>query len=129
MQKVKDIFSDYQNKQARINEAEFVKANLYKKSNRLEVCLTSNEKISIDEISNFEEYIVNRFKVASARIEIQYVDVEIEPTIESDWEKLVTYMSKKEPMTRAMLRNSTVRIDNSTICVTLKNEGCRFSLF
>lgn len=126
MQKVKDIFSDYQNKQARINEAEFVKANLYKKSNRLEVCLTSNEKISIDEISNFEEYIVNRFKVASARIEIQYVDVEIEPTIESDWEKLVTYMSKKEPMTRAMLRNSTVRIDNSTICVTLKMKGVDF---
>ena len=126
MQKVKDIFSDYPNKQEKINESEFIKANLYKKSNRLEVCLTSGEKISIDEVSNFEEYIVDRFKVLSARIEIQYVDVEIEQTIEQDWPKLVTYMSKKEPMTRAMLRNSTVMVDNSTICVTLKMKGVDF---
>lgn len=123
MQKVKDIFSDYLNKQEKINEAEFLKANLYKKSNRLEVYLTSNEKISIDEVSHFEEYIVGRFKVGSARIEIQYVDVDIEPSIEEDWDKLVTYMSKKEPMTRAILRNSNVKVEDSTICVTLKIKG------
>ncbi|MCI8291310.1 MAG: PolC-type DNA polymerase III, partial [Clostridia bacterium] len=126
MQKVKDIFSDYQNKQESINEAEFLKANLYKKSNRLEVCLTSNEKISIDEITNFEDYIINRFKVFSARIEIDYKDVDIEPTIEQDWKKIIAYMSKKEPMTKAMLSNSTVKIDNSTICVTLKIKGKDF---
>lgn len=126
MQKVKDIFSDYQNKQENINEAEFLKANLYKKSNRLEVCLTSNQKISIDEVSNFEDYIVNRFKVFTARIEIEYVDVDVEPTIEQDWKKIIAYMSKKEPMTRAMLSNSTVSIDNSTICVTLKMKGKDF---
>ncbi len=126
MQKVKDIFSDYQNKQENINEAEFLKANLYKKSNRLEVCLTSNQKISIDEVSNFEDYIVNRFKVFTARIEIEYVDVDVEPTIEQDWKKIIAYMSKKEPMTRALLSNSTVSIDNSTICVTLKMKGKDF---
>ena len=126
MQKVKDIFSDYSNKNENINEAEFLKANLYKKSNRLEVCLTSEKKISIDEVSNFEEYIMNRFKVSSARIEIQYVDIDIEPTIEQDWQKLVTYMSKKEPMTRAILRNSTVSVNDSTICVDLKLKGKDF---
>ena len=52
MQKVKDIFSDYQNKNEKINEADFIKADLYKKSNRLEVCLTSSEKIAIEEISH-----------------------------------------------------------------------------
>lgn len=126
MQKVKDIFSDYQNKQENINEAEFLKANLYKKSNRLEVCLTSNQKISIDEVSNFENYIINRFKVFSARIEIEYVDVDVEPTINEDWKKIIAYMSKKEPMTKAMLSNSTVKVDNSTICVTLKMKGKDF---
>ena len=69
MQKVKDIFSDYQNKNEKINEADFIKADLYKKSNRLEVCLTSSEKIAIEEISHFEEYIINRFKVGNARID------------------------------------------------------------
>lgn len=126
MQKVKDIFSDYQNKQENINEAEFLKANLYKKSNRLEVCLTSNKKISIDEVSNFEEYIINRFKVFSARIEIEYKDVDVEPTINQDWKKIIAYMSKKEPMTKAMLSNSTVKVDDSTICVTLKMKGKDF---
>lgn len=123
LDKVKDIFSDYLNKKENINEADFLKANLYKKSNRLEVCLTSKQKISIEEISNFEEYIVNRFKVSSARIEITYEGIDIEPTIEKDWNDLVLYMSKKEPMTRAILKNSTVKVDGSTIYVALKIKG------
>ena len=123
MQKVKDIFSDYENTEDKIVEAEFIKANLYKKSNRLEVCLTSNSQITIDEVSRFEDYIVNRFKVGSSRIDITYDGVELKPTIEQDWESLTTYMSKKEPMTRAILRNSTVKLDDSTICVALKIKG------
>ena len=126
MQKVKDIFSDYSNKQDNICEADFLKANLYKKSNRLEVCLTSSNKISIGEVSNFEDYIVDKFKVGSARIEIQYQDIDVEPTIENDWQNLVTYMSRKEPMTRAILRNSTVNIEGSTVCVDLKIKGADF---
>lgn len=126
MQKVKDIFSDYQNKNEKINEAEFIKADLYKKSNRLEVCLTSSEKIAIEEISHFEEYIINRFKVGNARIEIEYKDVQIEQTIEKDWKALVAYMCKKEPMSKAMLCNSTVSTSDSTICVTLKMKGKDF---
>ena len=123
MQKVKDIFSDYSNKQEKINEAEFLKADLYKKTNKLEVYIVSHEKISIDELSNFEDFITKRFNVQRALIEIQYSDVEIEMNIEEDWQKIVTYMSKKEPMTRAILRNSTVKVDNSTISVELKMKG------
>ena len=123
MQKVKDIFSDYSSEQGNICEADFLKANLYKKSNRLEVCLTSANKISIGEISEFEDYIVDRFKVGSARIEIQYENIDVEPTIENDWQDLVTYMSRKAPMTRAILRNSTVIVDDSTVCVDLKIKG------
>ena len=123
MQKVKDIFSDYSSEQGNICEADFLKANLYKKSNRLEVCLTSANKISIGEISKFEDYIVDRFKVGSARIEIQYENIDVEPTIENDWQDLVTYMSRKAPMTRAILRNSTVIVDDSTVCVDLKIKG------
>lgn len=121
LDKVKDIFSDYSNKQENINEADFLKANLYKKSNRLEVCLTSKLQISIDEISNFEDYIIDRFKVGSARIEIKYEDIDIEPTIEKDWKKLVGYMSKKEPMTRAILTNSTVKVEDSNYFCWIKN--------
>ncbi len=124
MQKVKDIFSDYLNKQEKINEAEFVKADLYKKSNKLEIYLISQERILIDELSNFEDFIIKRFNVQRALIEIQYSEnAEIEMNIEEDWPKIVTYMSKKEPMTRAILRNSTVKVDNSTISVELKIKG------
>lgn len=123
MQKVKDVFSDYLNKDENIYNADFLKANLYKRSNRLEVCLTSNEKLSIKEVSNFEDYIINRFKVGSARIEIQYVDTDIEPTIEDDWSEIVTYMSKKEPMTRAILRNSSICVMDNNIKVDLKVKG------
>ena len=34
MQKVKDIFSDYSNQDEKIYLADFLKANLYKKSNK-----------------------------------------------------------------------------------------------
>ena len=123
MQKVKDVFSDYLNKDENIFNADFLKANLYKKSNRLEVCVTSNEKLPIKEVSHFEDYIINRFKVSSARIEIQYVDIDVEPTIELDWPELVTYMSKKEPMTRAILRNSSVCVEENNVRVDLKIKG------
>ena len=123
MQKVKDIFSDYLNKDELINNADFLKANLYKKSNKLEVCLTSNEKITIDEISNFEQYLIKRFSVQKAIIEIQYENVEIQPTLEEDWKKLVAYMSQKEPMTRAILKDSKVKVEDGTVCVSLQIKG------
>ena len=80
-------------------------------------------KLPIKEVSNFEDYIINRFKVASARIEIQYVNIDVEPTIIEDWPDLVTYMSRKEPMTRAILRNSSVSIDDGQVKVDLKIKG------
>lgn len=123
MQKVKDVFSDYINKEENIFKSDFVKANLYKKSNRLEICLNSEMKLPIKEVSNFEEYIINRFKVASARIEIQYINIDVEPTIIDDWPDLVTYMSRKEPMTRAILRNSSVSVNDGQVKVDLKIKG------
>ena len=48
MQKVKDIFSDYSKKQDKINEAEFLRANLYKKSNRLEETSKPDIKLEVN---------------------------------------------------------------------------------
>ena len=123
MQKVKDVFSDYLNKDENIYESNFLKANLYKKSNRLEVCIASDAKISIKEVVNFENYIIKRFNVSCAKVEIQYNDIDVEPSIETDWQEIVTYMSRTEPMTRAILRNSSVSVDGNNIKIDLKIKG------
>ncbi len=68
-----------------------------------------------------KDYIIDRFKVGSARIEIKYEDIDIEPTIEKRLEKLVGYMSKKEPMTRAILTNSTVKSRGQYYFCWIKN--------
>ncbi len=122
---VKEIFKDY-SELNNIQDSIFNNANLFKKSNKLDVYLTSKKQIKVEELESFENFLVNKFAVNKAIIEMSYDNAEIKETIKEDWEDLIKYMCKKEPLTKAILTNSNVNIDNNKVNVELKVKGSTF---
>ena len=124
MQKeVKEVFNDY-SELNNIRDCIITNVNLFKKSNKLEIYLTSNKQIKVSELENFEDFLVNKFAINKAIIEVSYAEgTEIEDSISADWQDLVKYMSKKEPLTKAILTNSSLLILDDKIQVELKIKG------
>ncbi len=122
---VKEIFKDYLELN-NIQDSIFENANLFKKSNKLEIYLTSKKQINIEELESFENFLVNKFAVNKAIINISYDNAEIKETIEEDWENLIKYMCKKEPLSKAILTNSKPKINENTVSVELKVKGSAF---
>ena len=89
---VRDVFNDY-TKGSNILDASIENVNLYKKTNKLEIDLKTDKKINVGEIYYFEEYLKNQFKINNIDIEFNYT-IDVENTIEQDWENIKKYLSK-----------------------------------
>ena len=122
---IKDVFKDFACS-SNLQDAIVENVNLYKKQNRLQIDLISEKPITITEIGSFENYLQGRLKVGKTLTNIKYNNVQIEPDIESDWGSIVSYITSKEPLSRAMLTNSAVKIDNQKVDVNLKIKGAEF---
>ena len=126
MQKyIKEVFCDYGNA-GNIVDATLENINLYKKTNKLQVNIAASKAIEIAEIEAFENYLVNRFKVSKAMIDINYGDTEIPQNIPENWQNIINYVSKKEPTSRAMLTGSRLDIKGEEITVNLALKGANF---
>ena len=127
MQKqVKEVFNDYSEVNS-MQYADVTNINLFKKSNKLEIDLTSEKQINVEELESFQNFLVNKFAVNKAILNIKYDEnVNLENTITNDWEKIIKYMSKKEPLTKAILTNSNLVIDGDNIDIELKVKGADF---
>lgn len=124
---IKDVFGDYEVDNNLI-ECEIENINLYKKTNKLQISVISKKQIKIEDIESFEKYVMNRFKVARAIIDIKYNEATIEKNIETEWKNIIDYIAKKEPVSRAVLNGSNVEIDNKDIKVKLAIQGADFLL-
>lgn len=126
MQKyIKEVFSDYNENNNLIN-AVIENINLYKKTNKLQIKVASNSQINLQEIEGFENYLVKTFKVNKASIDVNYGDLQIEPKIENDWGNIIKYIGKKEPMSKAILTNSRIEVNDNYINVNLAMKGAAF---
>ncbi len=123
---LKQVFSDY-NENNNLLETEIDNVNLFKKTNKLQVKVISNKKITLEEIDSFEDFLINKFKVAKASVDINYnKESEIEETIQDDWKNIIKYIGKKEPFSKAILLNSTLEIDKEKVFVKLEMKGASF---
>ena len=127
---VKDVFMDF-NGQNNILDGEIEGIDLYKKTNKLQLSISSTKKIGLNEIEEFESFLVKTFKgkdfvVAKASVNINYGDMDIDSNIESEWENIVGYITKKEPGSNAFLRNSRVEVDGQMVNVILPMKGSAF---
>ncbi len=121
---VRDVFNDY-TKGSSILDASIENVNLYKKTNKLEIDLKTDKKINVGEIYYFEEYLKNQFKINNIDIEFNYT-IDVENTIEQDWENIKKYLSKNFPLIKTILQGSRVELDGNTVYVVLKTTNSAF---
>ena len=119
---VKEVFPDFETED-KLLICKIKKANLYKKENKLALLLVSEEKQGLKSIYLFENYLKNRFKVKDVRIKLEgSFDVDIN----KEWNSVVKYINIKYPITRAILVNSNIEINNKIIIVNLAVVGKDF---
>ena len=121
---VKEVFKDY-TKGSNILDAVIENVNLYKKTNKLEIELKTEKKINVGEIYYFEEYLKEQFKIGTVEIKFNYT-VDIENTIEQDWENIEKYLSKNFPLIKTILQGSRVELEGNTVTVVLKSTNSNF---
>ena len=71
---IKNVFVDYSSNSFAFSNAEIENVNLYRKTNRLEMFLKTDNYIDINEISNFEKYAIKRFNVSGVDLKIHLKD-------------------------------------------------------
>ncbi len=120
---VKMVFSDYNTDSFALADAKISNVNLYKKTNKLELFLLSNELIPIDEIEKFESYIKKRFNIKEVCLKISMPEEDRSEIIEKEWNKILAYLSKKVPVIKAFVKNSLVEIEGNQMNIKLCFKG------
>ena len=119
---IEEIFADFQNG-GNFRKAIIMKVNLYKKTNKFEILVKSNLLIDIKDVHNFELYLIERFKFEMVIVKIEYPD-EQNIDIASKWQDIISYMAYKYPSLKAILKNSTITIeDKKIININLQLKG------
>ena len=122
---IKEVFSDY-NKNSSIKDASIMNVGLHKKSNKLAIKLLTYKVLSIQDIIDFESYLNHRFKIENIEIVIVYDKNAEEIDIEKEWPIFSKYIYIKYPLTKVILNNSKIKIDNKILTVLLPVKGAEF---
>ena len=119
---IKEIFKDYNSNSFALNAGKIKSLNLFKKTNKLEIVITADEFIKIEDIYNFEQYLKNRFNIFEVNIKVEY-SKPIEVDIAKEWNLIICYMAHKHPLSKAFLKNSTIQIEENRITVNMAMKG------
>ena len=120
----RDIFKDF-NQKNNILDCVIDNINLYKKSNKILIELTSPHKFSIKELMEFEEYLKVKFNVQKIEFNVKYSE-KVELTLEKDWQDIVKYIAIKMPIVKPIIQESTISIENKTVSIILKTNTADF---
>ena len=122
---VKQVFKDYNTNSFALSEAKVACVNIYKKTNTLEIKLKANTSILIKDLADFEKYLSKRFnfKEIEIKIETENKEENTNNKIQQEWADIVDYMAFKHPLTKALLKNSSIDIVDNKITVKLAIKG------
>ncbi len=122
---VKQVFRDYNSNSFALSEAKVVCVNIYKKTNILEIKLKVASSILMKDLADFEKYLAKRFnfKDIDIKIESDGTDENVNNKIQTEWTDIVEYMAYKHPLTKALLKNSAISIEDNRINVKLAMKG------
>ena len=123
LKEVKIVFGDYNTESFALANAKISNVNLYKKTNRLELFLQSDELIPVSELEKFETYAKKRFNFKEVNFKITLPEIDPEEEIKKDWSDILLFLSKKVPVIKAFLKNSKIEIDNNNINIHLSLKG------
>ena len=117
MKRINEVFSDF-NTGSNISTALVESAVLRKKSKTLELAISSDRYIEIQEIEELNNFIKRRFYLEHSKIAVNYTEeVKMKP-IEEEIKNIISYVSNKHPFLRVDVNNCDYEISGNTI--TLK---------
>ena len=123
---VKQVFKDYDSNSFALSEAKVECVNIYKKTNTLEIKLKVTSTILMKDLTDFEKYLNKRFGFKQVDIKIdadESIETDFTQKIEAEWKDIVEYMAYKHPLTKALLKNSTICIQDNKMVVKLAMKG------
>lgn len=114
MKKINEVFSDYE-AGSNIRDAVVQGVHLKKKSQIMELSISSDKYIETHEVEGLNEFIKNRFMLNDAKIIINYnKDVERKP-LKEGFNDIINYLSGKHPLLKAALLGSSYEIGENAI--------------
>ena len=119
---IKEIFKDYDSNSFSLNASKIKSINLFKKTNKLELIITADDFIKIEDIYKFEQYLKNRFNIFEVNIKVEY-SKPIEVDMKEEWNLVICYMAHKHPLSKAFLKNSNIEVENDKIIVNMAMKG------
>ena len=122
---VKEIFGDYK-ETSLLNDSKIEKINLFKRTNKLEIDLKCFKYIPTKELLEFENYLKARFRIENVEIDTIYDDNVDVPSIEKSWNSIIDYMAYKHPLTKIILKNSKVQVQENVVVVKVFVNGVDF---
>lgn len=121
VKKLKEIFKDF-NINSYILNSKIQSINLYKKQNRLEIELDVDSKVKVKDIGAFEKYLIKRFFLKEVIIQIKYEE-NLENNFLDEWNDVLDYLSYKHPLTKALLKNSSINLEDNKLNINLQYTG------
>ena len=118
---VKEIFSDY-TEQSNLLDAQIKTVNLHRKTNKLEITIYTQTLITVRDYAYFEKYLKTRFKLEQVILKVIYT-TEIDVNINEVWEDTLKYLTYKYPLTKAILANSKIDVNENNINFILAYRG------
>lgn len=120
--KIRDVFKDFTTESFALYNSLITSINIFKKSGKLETSIEAEKQIKIKDLKKFEIYLENRFQLKNVLIRIKYLE-KFETNIEKEWEDIISYISRKHPLTKALLRRSKIEVEGSNVNVNLAFKG------
>lgn len=120
--KIRDVFKDFTTESFALYNSLITSINIFKKSGKLETSIEAEKQIKIKDLEKFEIYLENRFQLKNVLIRIKYLE-KFETNIEEEWEDIISYISGKHPLTKALLRGSKIEVEGSNVNVNLAFKG------
>lgn len=120
--KIRDVFKDFTTESFALYNSLITSINIFKKSGKLETSIEAEKQIKIKDLEKFEIYLENRFQLKNVLIRIKYLET-FETNIEEEWEDIISYISRKHPLTKALLRGSKIEVEGSNVNVNLAFKG------
>ena len=124
---VKEIFGDFENSSS-ILDCKIEKINIFKKINKIEIDLISENYIEIKDLEVFEKYLKSRFALENVQVGMKYKEKVELPNLENVWKDIVIYMANKYPLTKVLLQNSKIGLQENLVNVILPVSGADFLL-
>ncbi len=108
---VKEVFKEYNSTSFALNAARIQNVTLYKKSSKMVLDLLTDQFVKVADLVGFEKYLEDRFQVKEVQIIFTYENgIEDQFDLTAEWQDFITYMARKHPLTRTILKDSQIMI-------------------